>query len=147
VEGFELNLVDYLLKPVSYERFLKAVSKVRNGNAAPGANANEHLFLKSGTGHEKLLISEIDYIEAKGNYLLVHTQSRSVMTYLSLKKAEELLPQDMFIKVHKSYMVNIHKITRIESNSVCVYNKSIPLSRSLKEEVTGKLLGMRRQDL
>ena len=143
VEGYELNVIDYLLKPVGYDRFLKAVSKVR-GNTA---DYDQYIFFKSGTGHEKLLITEIDYIEARGNYLEVHTQNRSVMTYLSLKKAEELLPPHMFMKVHKSYMVNIHKITRIESACVWVFNKPIPMSRSLKGEVTGRLLGSRRQDL
>ena len=143
LEGFELNVIDYLLKPVAYERFLKAVSKVRSNTS----DDEQCIFLKSGTGHEKLLISEIDYIEARGNYLEVHTQNRSVMTYLSLRKAEELLPQEMFMKVHKSYMVNIHKITRIESACVWVYNKPMPMSRSLKEEVAGRLLGSRRQDL
>ncbi len=146
VEGFELNVVDYLLKPVSYDRFLKAVNKVRN-NQSSKSNEEQHLFLKSGTSHEKVLIAEIDYIEAKGNYLLVHTQNRSIMTYLSLHKAEELLPQEVFLKVHKSYIVNINKITRIESAFVWLYNKPIPLSRSLKEEVTARLLGSKHNKM
>ena len=136
VEGFELNVVDYLLKPVAYDRFLKAVNKIRQ---LP--DDEQHLFLKTGTTHEKVLIAEIDYVEAKGNYLVVHTQNKSLMTYLSMKKAEELLPADTFLKIHKSYIVNIHKITRIESARIWLYNKPIPLSRGLKDEVTERLLG------
>lgn len=135
VEGFNLNVIDYLLKPVSYDRFLKAVNKVRQT-----ADDEQSLFLKNGTMHEKVLMTEIDYIEAKGNYLLVHMQSKSIMTYLSMKKAEELLPPAMFLKIHKSYIVNINKITRIESARIWLYNKPIPLSRGLKNEITEKLL-------
>lgn len=140
VKGFELNVVDYLLKPVAYDRFVKAVNKVRSGHWVTEKDEEEYLFVKSGVTHEKIFISDIDYIEAKGNYLIIHSQAKSVMAYLSMKKAEEMLPNELFLKIHKSYIINIAKVTRLESSQVWLYNKPIPLSRSLKEEVTSRLI-------
>lgn len=144
VEGFELNVIDYLLKPVAYDRFLKAVNKVRSSHSPVTKEEGQYLFVKSGTSHEKILISDIDYLEAKGNYLVIHTQARPVMTYLSMKKAVEMLPQEFFLKIHKSYIINISKVTRLESSQVWLYNKPIPLSRKLKEEVTSRLIKIKK---
>jgi DNA-binding LytR/AlgR family response regulator len=140
VEGFELNVIDYLLKPVSYDRFTKAVNKVRSIiNSSPKDEDKTHIFIKSGREYKKILIADIDYLESKGNYLVIYTSQQSFLTYLSLKKAEELLPPDIFIKVHKSFIINGLKITRIEGNHLIIYNKAIPMSRNLKEDVTARL--------
>ena len=138
VKGFDLNVIDYLLKPVTYERFLMAVNKVRPAAIPAPEQPGQYLFVKNGTQHEKILISEIDYLEAKGNYLEIHLQSRSVMTYLSLKKVLDMLPPGQFLKIHKSYIINISKVTRVENHQLWLYNKPIPISRSLKEDVNNK---------
>lgn len=140
VEGFELNVIDYLLKPVGYDRFMKAVNKVRNKRAMSDKPDDQYLFVKTGTSYEKILITNIDYIEAKGNYLNIHTATKSILTYLSMKKVEEMLPRDVFLKIHKSYIINITKVTRIESAQLWLYKKSIPISRTLKEKVRSILL-------
>lgn len=139
-EGFALDVTDYLLKPVSYERFVHAINKVRNTIFPTTPNSEDFIFIKSGTTHKKILISDIDYVEAKGNYVVIHTYGKSILTYLSIKKAETVLPKNIFLKTHKSYIVNILKITRITTNAVWLYNKAIPVSRSLKTDVTSKII-------
>ena len=139
VAGFELNVIDYLVKPVSYNRFLTAVNKVRQ-DSTKESQEQKYLGIKIGKGYVKLQVDDIDYIEARGNYVSIQTPKSSLLAHMSITKIIEMLPENQFIRIHKSYVVNIKKVTRVESSQVWVFNKSLPLSRLLKDVVIAQLL-------
>ncbi len=144
LEGYEVNALDYLVKPFSFERFLKAALKakeyyeVRQGNFA--AAAERYFFIKSDNKLVKLEYDEVLYVEALQNYVIIHTASKKHITYLTFKSVEEYLPADRFIKVHKSYIVSAAKIDSIDGNDILFGQQHIPISRNQKEEVMEKLL-------
>jgi DNA-binding LytR/AlgR family response regulator len=147
VEGFELNADDYLLKPFSFERFLKAVMKVRatiTGQAStdsrPEPVGADHFFFKTDNRLTRIRFDEILFVEALQNYVAIHTPSKKHISYLTFKAVEESLPPQQFIKVHKSYLINVEKIDSIAGNEIFIGAHRIPLSRNLKEEVMEKLL-------
>ncbi len=144
IEGYELNALDYLLKPVSFDRFLKAAYKAREfyetreKNAA-GPSAQDFFFVKADSKVVKIVFDEVLYAEALQNYVVIHTADKKYMTYLTLKSVEEYLPAARFIKVHKSYIVSTSKIDSIEGDDIRIGPHYIPISRNLKEEVMEKL--------
>jgi DNA-binding LytR/AlgR family response regulator len=148
LEGFDLSVLDYLLKPVSFERFLKAALKAQevynSRQAAPGAahqsQKDDYIFIKADNKLVKLAYSEIVFIEALQNYVAINTSEKKYITYLTFKSIEENLPSSLFIKVHKSYLVAINAITGIEGNEIHAGKHHIPISRNLKEEVMERLL-------
>lgn len=147
VDGFELNAVDYLLKPFSFERFWKAVVKARSfkdsgklPQPGPVIADDEHFFIKTDNKLVKVNYSDILYVEALQNYIAVHTSSRKFITYLTFKAVEETLPHHMFLKVHKSYLVSLLKIESIEANEIIIGQHHIPISRNMKDEVMDKIL-------
>jgi DNA-binding LytR/AlgR family response regulator len=147
VEGFELNAVDYLLKPFSFDRFWKAIVKVRTlfesgkgSSLQPIIIEAEHFFIKTDNKLVKINYSDILYIEALQNYIAVHTITKKYITYLTFKSVEESLPQHIFLKVHKSYLVALSKIESIEANEILIGTHHIPISRSMKDEVMEKIL-------
>ena len=137
LEGYELDILDYLLKPVSFPRFLKAVLKARDYIGARTTNyiANDFFFIKCDQRLEKILISDVLYIEGMVNYIIVHTKQKKYITYLTFKGIEARLPQGLFIRIHKSYLVAIHAIRSIDSADVILEHISLPLSKNYKEEV------------
>lgn len=145
LEGFEVNALDYLVKPISFERFLKAALKakeyyeVRDTNTKD-AQAGEYFFIKADNKLVKILYDEILYAEAVQNYVTIHTDSKKYMTYLTFKSVEDYLPADKFLKVHKSYIVAASRIDTIEGNDIRIGQQHIPISRNQKEEVMEKLL-------
>jgi DNA-binding LytR/AlgR family response regulator len=147
VEGFDLNAVDYLLKPFSFNRFLKAVMKVKtiiSGNLKPEpvnlATSDDHFFIKTDNRLLKVKFDEILFVEALQNYIAIHTKEKKHITYLTFKSLEESLPSELFLKVHKSYIVSIDKINSISGNEITVAQHHIPVSRGLKDEVMDRLL-------
>ena len=149
LDGFELNALDYLVKPISFDRFLKAALKakeyyeVRQKNEAdrpPVAEPGNYFFIKADNRLVKVSFSDILFIEALQNYVVVHTQEKKLITYLTFKSVEEYLPSTQFIKVHKSFIVSASKIHSIEGNDIRIDQHHIPISRNLKEEVMDKLL-------
>src|SRR4026208_1519428 len=149
VEGFELNALDYLVKPVSFDRFFKAALKakeyyeVRQKNdtdKTATAEAHDHFFIKADNKLIKIAFNDILFIEALQNYVVVHTNERKIITYLTFKSVEEYLPSSQFIKVHKSFIVSALKIDSIEGNDIRIGQHHIPISRNLKDEVMDKLL-------
>jgi DNA-binding LytR/AlgR family response regulator len=149
LDGFELNALDYLVKPISFDRFLKAALKakeyyeVRQKNDAdktPVAEAGDYFFIKANNKLVKVSFSDILFIEALQNYVVVHTQEKKLITYLTFKSVEEYLPSSQFIKVHKSFIVSATKIDSIEGNDIRIDQHHIPISRNLKDEVMDKLL-------
>ena len=150
VTGFELNAVDYLLKPFSFERFWKAVMKVntlagssKRPESATSQLAEDHIFIKSDNKLIKIFYDDILFVEALQNYVAVHTATKKYITYLTIKTVEENLPEQMFLKIHKSYIVSLSKIDSIEGNEIRVGQHSLPISRTSKDEIMEKILAKR----
>ena len=138
VEGFELSAVDYLLKPFSFERFLKAVNKaIEKLNGLPQNNGpgNSFIFLKADKKIYKVDLESIEYIEAIGDYMKVMTDSGQLIVNETMKKMQEELPPGLFIRVHKSFIISRNKIKFIEGNFVQVADKSIPIGATYRNDV------------
>ena len=150
LDGFELNALDYLVKPIAFDRFLKAALKakeyyeLRNQNR-PGEQVAppDYLFVKVDGKLVKAQYDDILFVEAVQNYVLIHTKEKKLMTYLTFHAIEEFLPSTLFIKTHKSYLVAVSKIESIDANTIQIRNHSVPISRNLKEEVMEKLMNNR----
>ncbi|QIA08769.1 LytR/AlgR family response regulator transcription factor [Draconibacterium halophilum] len=147
LKAYELDVVDYLLKPIPFERFVKATEKVYvrflkdQNNQAPmptrqqPVENNEHpefTFIKSGNKTVKVYYDKILYIEGQRDYLQIHTEDSRIMTLLNFKKMQELLDDQKFIRVHKSYIISIDKIDYIENNTIKIKDKLIPVSSTYK---------------
>ncbi len=147
LEGYELDVIDYLVKPISAERFLKACQKAKEYyelqlSKKSTTNSEDSFFIKCDKKIEKVLYDDILYVEALHNYVAVYTHSNRLVTYLTLKNIEERLPKDRFIKVQKSFIVSFSKVKGIEDGNVIVESqKKIPISRTNREEITKAILG------
>jgi len=143
VEGFQVDAVDYLLKPITFSNFLKAANKVKNLLELTVNNQKEsirttanHLFVKSDYKLIRIGLDEVRYIESQHEYIKIHlVNSNPVLTQLSLKSIEELLPSDRFMRVHRSYIINLSKVSVIERNRIVFDGKVyIPVSGQYKEK-------------
>ncbi|MEI6750317.1 MAG: LytTR family DNA-binding domain-containing protein [Bacteroidota bacterium] len=143
VEGFQVDAIDYLLKPITFSNFLKAANKVKNLIDLSSNNQKEsfkttanHLFVKSEYKLIRIELDDIKYVESQHEYIKIHLISSSpVLTQLSLKSIEEQLPADRFMRVHRSYIVNLAKISVIERNRIIFDGKVyIPVSEQYKEK-------------
>jgi two-component system LytT family response regulator len=144
VEGFELDAADYLLKPISFERFIKSVDKVYNKLISPKSKSDgqvqslrispsgNFIFVKTENRLQKVAFKEILYIEGQGDYLKIVTTQARIMTLQNFKKFEDTLPPENFIRVHKSYLVALNKIESITRNRIKIGNALIPVSDSYK---------------
>ena len=139
VEGFELNAVDYLLKPFSFERFLKAVNKViekLNNSSFPNKEEiDAFIFFKSDKKIHKVDLESIQYIEAVGDYMKVITDSGQLLINETMKNLQEELPARSFIRVHKSFIISRNRIKFIEGNYIQVETKSIPIGATYRNDV------------
>jgi DNA-binding LytR/AlgR family response regulator len=141
LQGYELNVVDYLLKPFSYERFLQGVEKVKALRGAPAPSeampaADEHLVVKEKEGLLKIAFADIVYIEGSRDYMKIVTAGRNYLVHLTMKRLEELLPSALFIRTHKSYIVAVQKIKIVKPAELVLADmQTIPVSGSYKEEV------------
>lgn len=137
LDGFELGVIDYLVKPISQRRLRAACEKAQERHLlrkqAPARdNGDNYCYLKCDGVFEKIAYDDILYIEAANNYVLVHTRTRRHMTYSSLKNIAVRLPGNQFVRVHKSFIVGRDHITQIKNNEVFVGQIGIPLSRNFK---------------
>lgn len=135
LKGYELNVFDYLLKPFGFDRFLKSVNKVIEdiGHKDSSREENEtHFFVKSEYRLENICINDILYIEGMKEYLRIVLPDKKVMTKMSFKKLFELLPEKQFIQVHKSWVVALNKIERIENNQILINETSVPIGKTFK---------------
>lgn len=141
IEGFEVNALDYLVKPISFERFLKAALKAKDlfDQKEMKTEGQEYFFIKVDNTLVKLLYDDILFVEALQNYVTIHANLKKHISYLTFKSVEEYLPADRFIKVHKSYIVSADKVNSIDGNEICIGQHRIPISRGLKDEVMDKL--------
>ena len=142
IDGFELDVMDYLLKPIPYERFLKAAWKARDYFALkeqPEITA-PYIFVKAAGKLEKITFAEILFIEGMENYIAIYTESKKIVTHTTIKSLLEKLPAKQFIQTHKSYVVAIDKINIIEGNTLHVQSYQVPVSKYLREEVLGQIV-------
>lgn len=143
LEGFQFDVVDYLLKPITFNRFFKAANKAKELNWLKNQKAEglaqhsepDYLFIKCESKYEKILIEEILFVQALQNYVIIYTTKGKYMTLLPLKAVEEYLDPKRFLRVHKSYLVAVAKIGSIENNDITIHNHLIPISRTMREQV------------
>ena len=142
IQGFELDVMDYLLKPISYDRFLKAAWKARDYFAIreQPQNAVSYIFVKSSGKLEKITFDDILFIEGMENYVAIYLENKKIITHATIKSLLEKLPGNQFIQSHKSYVVAMDKIDSIEGNTLHVQSYQVPVSKYLREEVLGKIV-------
>ena len=146
VEAFGLDVLDYLVKPIAFNRFLKACNKakdiieLRNTTPTPPGKGNDHFFIKCDNQIEKVFYQDLMYAEAMMNYVMLHTQQKKMMVYVTIKNLEAQLPSDLFIKVHKSFIVNKNKIKSIEGNTLHIGSAKITISQGLREKVLNEIV-------
>lgn len=147
LQGYELNVVDYLLKPFSYDRFLQAVNKAKQALATltkeeDTKETTAHLVVKEKEGLLKIPFADILYIEASRDYMKIFTLSRQYLVHLTMKKLEETLPASQFIRTHKSYIVSLSKIRAVRSAELLLSDQLvIPVSPNYKEQVVKSFSG------
>lgn len=139
LDGYDLNVVDYLLKPISFDRFAKAVNKAISQETPPleaafSSKENaDYIFVKADKKLIKIHFNDIFYIEGLKDYVILHTPTGRVVTLQTMKSLETKLPQDLFMRIHRSYIVNLSNITVIEGNTVQINKKIIPIGKNYKE--------------
>lgn len=141
LKGYELNVVDYLLKPVRFERFQMAVEKVRSllGNQQSTSTKPpaypDHIYVKSNQVLQKIMVKDILFAEGAGNYVVIHTTEKKHMVYLTLKAIEEHLPKELFMKVHRSFIVRLSSIASIQIDNILIESRTIPIGRTFRNQV------------
>jgi DNA-binding LytR/AlgR family response regulator len=139
LQSFELDVLDYLLKPVSFDRFFKASNKAAEYFRSRKTSAPEHFFIKVDGRLEKVLFNNIVFVEAVENYVAVYTTTKKLLTHATLKSVQQSLP-DHFIQTHKSYLVNSMHISSVEGNMLRCLSFEVPVSKYMKEEVMERIV-------
>jgi two-component system, LytTR family, response regulator len=141
LEGFELSVTDYLLKPFSFERFVQATEKVIKKRYDPTTNSNitvetdNYIFVKSDKKQMKININQIRFVESLGNYINIYTSNEKVITKQTLTDFEKKLPPNSFIRIHKSYIVACNYIKYLEGNHVSIGEKQLPIGRVFRDNL------------
>ncbi|RMG26156.1 MAG: DNA-binding response regulator [Bacteroidetes bacterium] len=134
IESYNLNAVDYLLKPILFDRFLKAVQKAQKLlQVEMQEKPPTYLFIKSDTRYFKVNYDDILYIEGMRDYIAVHTPYKKILTLMSMTKILEKLPSASFMRVHKSFIINLNHISLVQNNRVLIQEREIPISNTYKE--------------
>lgn len=146
VDGFDLQAVDYLLKPISFERLLQSISKYLNENTTVEivtkeiqTEKNDSIFVRADRKMIKIIFSEIRYIESLSDYIKIYLPDKTVVTRETLSNIEAKLPKNDFIRVHRSFIASFSNIDSFTSETIEIGDKEIPISRSYKEEVLARL--------
>lgn len=138
LEGFELDVMDYLLKPISFGRFLRAVEKAQSYLSAKKKEiiiTNDFFFVKCNGKIEKIVLADIIFIEAMSNYVMIHTRQKKFITWLTFKGIVNQLPENLFLRIHKSYLVSLSAILTIDGDEIITSESRLPLSKTYKEKV------------
>ncbi|MFC3879263.1 LytR/AlgR family response regulator transcription factor [Algoriphagus namhaensis] len=138
LDGFELNAVDYLMKPIAFDRFLKAIQKVK-GRLKTSREIQDYILLKVDKKLYRTPFSDILYLEAFGDYAKVHLENQVLIITSTMKKMEAELPNELFIRTHKSYIINTSKVEFIEGNQVKIGSQMIPIGLRYREAVLEKM--------
>jgi len=150
IDGFEHNVVDYLLKPVSFERFYKAVEKAYNlKNPTQTLNRSKemhpatggYIFVKVETKMVRVELDDILYVEGLKNYIYIFTKTQRIMSLQVMKQLEEVLPPNRFVRVHKSYIIALDKINSIERQEILIKERIIPIGATYSEHFNSMLQG------
>jgi two-component system, LytTR family, response regulator len=145
LQGFDLSALDYLLKPISFGRFLAACNKAwerQQAATAPpdsGPVKSPFVFVKDGYDWVRVNLDELQYVESDGNYLTFQETGKKLLTRMTIGEAIELLPTDRFLRVHKSYIVSLARIEKIERHQLTIGKAQIPLSGSYKDELMARV--------
>ncbi len=149
LEGFELDVVDYLLKPITFERFLKAVNKYYQMNqddvqliastVSDKLPEESFIYVKENKKVVKVYLSEIRYIEGLSEYVQIYTDKKKIITKTSMAQMEEKLPPENFLRIHKSFIVSMGKIEAFTANTIEIQGKELPIGRSFKNAVISAL--------
>ena len=157
LEGYQLDVLDYLLKPITFDRFYQAANKAKvqwqlqqqarqtttatNPTAGPEASDNDYFFIKVEHKYERIAVRDVLYVEAMQNYVLIYTEQDKYMTLVTLKSVAERLPDHLFIRTHKSYLVAKDSVTSVEGNQIFIGKRVVPISRHYREAVMDALMG------
>jgi two-component system, LytTR family, response regulator len=144
VEGFDLAAVDYLLKPINLSRFLQACSRAKDKLAlqnSPSQPAVDHLFVKTGYDWTRINLSSLLYIEADDNYLTFVETDRKTLTRMKLSEVMGKLPAEAFVRIHKSYVIPLAKIDRVERHQVTLAGHTLPLSDTFRNQLLNRFNG------
>src|SRR5687768_10670537 len=147
LESYTLDVMDYLVKPITFERFLKASQKawdffqlkssaVHHSTAQP-----DYFFVRCDRKFEKVFFRDVSYIEGLQNYAVIHLPDRKLISYITLSSLERQSPKDQFLKVHKSFLISIPHVNAIEGDEIILKNARIPISRNLRDQVIQQILG------
>jgi DNA-binding LytR/AlgR family response regulator len=141
VEGFEYQVSDYIVKPVQLPRLVKAIDTCRKKNQSTSiiTTHKDYFFIKKGSLILKIIASEIDYIEALGDYVNIYLGKIKHTISMTMKEMEIKLPNDHFCRIHKSYIIRMDKVNEFEENTVSINGKVLPVSRHYKESFVKKL--------
>lgn len=147
LESFQLDVMDYLLKPITFDRFFKAANKARDyhqllstGAQPSNSEPSKYFFIKCENKYEKIFSEDVLYIEGMQNYVQIVTEKGKYMTLLNLKDIEHNLDNGSFLRVHKSYIINVSKINSIETHEIGIHTYRIPISRNFRDQVLEKVL-------
>ncbi|NRB49505.1 MAG: response regulator transcription factor [Saprospiraceae bacterium] len=143
IESYQFDVVDYLLKPISFQRFLQAANKAQRFFSTPEKSSTEeeqYIFVKTDQQLVKVKVEDIVFIESMQNYILFHTATEKIMTLVPLKQALEMLPDDQFLQVHKSYVVAKEKVEAVEGNQLILGGQKVPVSVRLRKGVIDELM-------
>jgi DNA-binding LytR/AlgR family response regulator len=142
IQGFELDVMDYLLKPISFDRFLKAAWKARDFFAlqTQAAVKPPYLFIKTDGKLEKVNFADILFIEGMENYVAIYLEEKKIITHSTIKALLEKLPHDQFIQTHKSYIASVTKVDTIEGNTLHIKKHQVPVSKYIRDEVMKQIV-------
>ena len=149
LEGYTLDVIDYLVKPITFERFLKASQKameffqLKTNAANYSSSRADYFFVRCDRKFEKVFFRDVSYVEGLQNYAVIHLHDRKLITYITLTSLENQLPKDEFLKVHKSFLISVPHVKAIEGDEIIIDDARIPISRNLREQVTHQILGNR----
>lgn len=145
LEGFDLDIVDYLLKPISLDRFMKAISKIyrlknpsqdhKNKESIPEAKPLNHIYVKSDRENVKINLAEIQYIESLKNHIKISTAKGAHITLVSISETAKKLPSSNFVRIHRSYIINLNHVDSFTNSYVSIQRKSIPIGNVYKTRV------------
>lgn len=142
LEGYELGVVDYLLKPIRFERFLKSISRITERKDFVAGNSFDYFFVKADGIQHKINFDDIRFIEAFGNFVKVHLNQHTLLSAETMTEIQHRLPETIFLRVHKSFIINIKRVVMIEGNQIFVGNEIIPIGTSFRVE-TLKFFGIK----
>jgi two-component system LytT family response regulator len=143
VDAYNNDVIDYIVKPVNYDRFLKAINKVQGHTAETASNRNGHdtdfIFVRHKGRLQRVSMDDIEYAEANADYVNIVTQKERYVVHSSMKNIEAKFPSRKFVRAHRSFIINIDKANTIEENTLLLGDKSIPIGRLYKEQLLNRL--------